>query len=204
MYLHEQTLGRLPRPPRPPGMHHRNGHHHRPFVMVQHTFPHELTRTELDDYQYDGQLGGFGKKLKKAVKKVTAPAAHIAAAWFTGGASLALSANILKAQQQRKAQEAQARAQSETDRAAIAAQEKIAIAQSQSNVAPPVSQTMLTPSIAPPAGLVQQMMPMPTSTGGGYTAYEPLPGTGGQPKWLIPAALGGGGLLLAFLISKRR
>lgn len=166
-----------------------------------------------DDYYYDGQqLGGLGKKLKKFVKKVAAPVAHIGAAIFTGGASLALSANIIKAQQERKAKEAQARAQAESDKAAIAAQEKVAMAQlqvAQGNVATAAAPTALTPSTAPPAGLVQQMMPMPTTTyvqsgGDREPMYETVPSSSGQPKWVVPAMIGGGGLLLALLLSKRR
>lgn len=173
-----------------------------------------MTRSELDDYFYDDQqLGGLGKKLKKLVKKVAAPIAHIGAAVLTGGASLAVSANIIKAQQERKAREAQARAQAEVDKAAIAAQEKVALANAQASVAPAAAQVALTPSIAPPAGLVQQAMPMPTFTstlapsygGGNVPAYEPLPAGGApsKPAWLIPAAIGGGGLLLVMMMKRR-
>jgi len=160
----------------------------------------------LGEYE---QLGGFGKKLRKFVKKVAAPVAHIGAAVFTGGASLALSANIIKAQQERKAKEAQARAQLEADKAAIAAQERIAFSQQQGSVAPAASRMRLSPSIAPPAGLVQQFMPVPTSTSGGggggsyepSQAYEPIPAA--KPAWLMPAAIGGAGLIAVLLLKKR-
>jgi hypothetical protein len=157
----------------------------------------------LGEYE---QLGGFGKKLRKFVKKVAAPVAHIGAAVFTGGASLALSANIIKAQQERKAKEAQARAQLEADKAAIAAQERIAFSQQQGSVAPAASRMRLSPSIAPPAGLVQQFMPVPTSTGGGGD-YGPSPmydsAPTAKPAWLMPVAIGGAGLLAVLLLKKR-
>lgn len=216
MYLSDEpTLGRLPRPPRPPGMRHGRGKKHGHRVkrfLVPHDFPHELSRTQMDDYYYDEQqLGGLGKKLKKFVKKVAAPIAHIGAAVLTGGASLALSANILKAQQQRKAAEAQAKQQAEVDKAAIAAQEKVALANAQANVAPAAAQTALTPSIAPPAGLVQQAMGVPTMiptaasfAPSGSQSYEPLPSAGDKPAWLMPAAIGGAGLLALILLRPKQ
>lgn len=208
MYLSDSELGR---PPRHPKMRRAGrGHRARRFI-VPHDFPQELSRDQMDDYYYDDQqLGGIGKKLKKFVKKVAAPIAHIGAAVLTGGASLALSAKILQAQQAKKAAVAQAAKQAEVDKAAIAAQEKIAMAQLQPNIAPAASQTALTPSIAPPAGLVQQAMPVPTMipTAANFgpssqPQYEPLPASGGgTPKWVMPAAIGGG--LLALIMLRPR
>lgn len=209
MYLSESDLGR---PPRHPNMRRpKRGFRVRRFT-VPHEFPHEPSRVELDDYYYDDQqLGGLGKKLKKLVKKVAAPIAHIGAAVLTGGASLALSANIIKAQQERKAREAQAKAQAETDKAAIAAQEKVALFQLQPNIAPAAAQVGLTPSIAPPAGLVQQVMPVPTMipTAANYgpssqPQYEPIPSGGGTPKWVMPAAAAGAGLLAILLLRPKQ
>lgn len=50
--------------------------------------------------------------------------------------------------------------------------------------------------IAPPAGLVNQLMP-----GSATPQYERLPST--TPAWLIPAAIGGGVLLLTLLMTRR-
>lgn len=161
----------------------------------------------LNEYE---QLGGLGKRLKKFVKKVAAPVAHIGAAVFTGGASLAASAAIIKAQQERKAAAQRAEAEARVQREAIASQERIAMTQAGGgNVAPAASVTRLTPSIAPPAGLVQQFMPVPTMipTAANYgpsdrPQYEPIPGDS-TPKWVMPAAAAGAGLLAILLLRKQ-
>lgn len=204
MYLSE-SLGR---PPRHPKMRRaKRGFRVHRFV-VPHEFPHEPTRVELDDYYYDDQqLGGLGKKLKKLVKKVAAPIAHIGAAVLTGGASLAASAAIIKAQQERKAAAQRTQAEQQIAREQIASQERMAAG----IVAPPAAPTGLTPSIAPPAGLVQQVMPVPTMipTAANYgpasqPQYEPLPPAGdGTPKWVMPAAAAGAGLLAILLLRKQ-
>jgi hypothetical protein len=61
--------------------------------------------------------------------------------------------------------------------------------------------------VAPPAGVIQQMMPQPTVAGGlvpnvGPGQYIPFERT--TPPWLIPAAVGGAGLLLVLLMNRRR
>lgn len=152
------------------------------------------------------QLGGLGKKLRKAIKKVAAPIAHIGAAVLTGGASLAASAAIIKAKQDRKAAAARTQAEQQIAREQIASQERMAAG----IVAPPAAPVGLTPSIAPPAGLVQQVMPMPTmtssfapSSGGDVPAYDVAPRQSGQPAWLMPAAIGGVGLLALLMLKKR-
>lgn len=56
------------------------------------------------------QMGGIGSSLKKLVKKVVKPVAHIGAAVLTGGSSLALSAKMIASDQQKKAISAQNKA----------------------------------------------------------------------------------------------
>lgn len=143
------------------------------------------------------------KKSVKVVKKVAKPVAHIAAAYFTGGASLALSAKMLQAQKDKKAQAEQA----EADRAFFESQQ----------TAPAASPVQWTQSTAPPAGMVRRAMsssppwPQANPGGGAVTSFapsgtefdrpfEPEPS---QPAWLIPLALGAaaGGLLL---LSRRK
>lgn len=60
--------------------------------------------------EYDGQLDGLAgrkkkrgfKRIGRGLKKLLKPIAHIGAAVFTGGASLALSASMLRARGERK------------------------------------------------------------------------------------------------------
>lgn len=166
---------------------------------------------------YDQNLGGLGKKLKKlgrrvgkVLKKVAKPIAHIGAAALTGGASLALSANIIRSSQARKAAQKQANLQAQIAREQIASQERIATGM----VSTPASTMTMTRSIAPPANLVRAAMPTPTYTlapqsfapGGEYApspAYEPA-GGGDKPAWLMPAAIGGVGLLAVMMLGRRQ
>lgn len=157
-------------------------------------------------YVPDNQLGSI--HLKRALKKVAKVAAVGAGLFYAPTATIGL----IKAVQQRKAVAAQQKAQD-------AANQRIeaAITASQTSVAPAATGMKLTPSIAPPAGLVQQAMPAPTvpmtapaapmspmyySGGPSYSPQERP--TEQRPAWLIPAAIGGGGLLLVLLMQQRR
>lgn len=167
---------------------------------------------DLNEFYEDGRLGSFWTKLRD---KVVVPVAHIGAAVVTGGASLAASAAILKAQAEQKAAKAAADQQAQIQREQIAAAERVAMATATPSVAPAASPTGPTPSIAPPAQLVQQQMPQPTliptmstmlSPSSSGPTYIPVPqqAPSGQPPWLIPAAIGGAGLLLIIMMGNRR
>lgn len=161
-------------------------------------------------YVPDNQLGSI--HLKRALKKVAKVAAVGAGLFYAPTATIGL----IKAVQQRKATAAQAKAQEAANQRIAAA-----ITASQGSVAPAATGMTLTPSIAPPAGLVQQAMPTPTVPmtapaapmspmyyGGGSSysprSYETERPAEQRPAWLIPAAIGGGGLLLVMLMQQRR
>lgn len=162
---------------------------------------------------YDQNLGGFGKKLKKlgrklgkAVKKVGKVAAIGAGLYFAPAAV----ASIAQSRSARKGAVKQAELQAQIAREQIASQERIATGM----VSTPASTMTMTPSIAPPAGLVRAALPTPTYTlapqsfapGGEYApspAYEPA-GGGGKPAWLVPAAIGGVGLLAVMMLGRRQ
>lgn len=155
------------------------------------------------DY-YDPGLAGFSlkkafKKIGKGLKKVVKPALHIGAAVFTGGTSLALSASMLKAKQEQKAQAA-------LQKSMIAAQ-----------VGPiqPITQ------LAPSADSIMTRLPMPTYGGEGYYGggggggggYFPGPQSDGMmttqqrgatPEWVVPVAAAGAAVVLLTLLSNRR
>lgn len=152
--------------------------------------------------EYDPGLHGIGKKLKKLVK----PVAHIAAAVATGGASLAVTAAMLAA---KKNKEAQARAAAD-----IAAQEQALIKQINAGATQPsIAPAVVTPSAGgtmPVTTAPASVPPPPPPT------YMTLPGEPGgtpmsidtsssnKPAWLMPAALIGGGVLIATMTSGRR
>ena len=141
-------------------------------------------------------------RLPEAVGKVAAVGAGL---WLAPTAVL----GIAKAKQASKAQKKQIAAQERIAKMQIDAQERATIAMQTPNVAPAAAPMRLTPSIAPPAGLVQHAMPTPTFTSvapsrEGAVQYEPIEpgGAPSTPKWLIPAAIGGVGLL-ALLMRQR-
>ena len=165
----------------------------------------------LHEY-HDPQLAGIGSKLKKAVKKVIKPVVHIGAAVLTGGASLAVSAAMINAEKQKKAQAAA--------NAAAAAQEQAFIAQINAPAPPSIA-----PAVVPPSGNMPNVSVAPAATAPPpvqpvYAApqqwtsppppspmYMTQPGESGgsapmtidsgskQPAWLIPAAIGAAVLL---------
>lgn len=157
----------------------------------------------LNEY-HDPGLGSLRKKLKKLVK----PVAHIAAAVATGGASLAVTAAMLNAKKQKEAQQRAA--------ADIAAQEQALLKQINAGATQPsIAPAVVTPSAGgtmpvttapasvppPPAAPSPSYMTQPGESGG-----QPMSvGTpGNKPAWLMPAALIGGGALIAMMMSGRR
>lgn len=207
MYLHDAPDLPFMKPPVIRLRRHHPARKRHPGMVRRHRLvmtPH--AGGDLNEF-YDGQLGGFGSKLKKAVRKVAKVAAVGAALYFAP--TLAVSA--LKAVQARKQAEAQAKAQAEANaraqaEAATATAQAIQQAQ-QSSVATAASPMALTPSIAPPAGLVAQTQNIPTMTSfapsGGSPSYEPIPGAGTPPSWVKPAAIAGAGLLAILLLRPK-
>lgn len=178
----------------------------------------------LQEYP-DYQLSGIGSKLKKAVKKVIKPVAHIGAAVLTGGASLAVSAAMINAEKQKKAQAA-AQAEAIRQEQAIMAQINAAAAQpaiAPAVVTPSAGGTMpvtVAPAVVPPPvqptyAAVQPQPQMFTSPSAPVYMTQPgesggapmsLDNTGGgkQPPWLIPAAIGAAVLLAMNMRGGRR
>ncbi len=71
------------------------------------------------DYYEPGGLSGFSlSKLFKKVEKVAKPLVHVGAAIYTGGASLALSTQMMRASAARKNEAAIRAAQLEAEKAA--------------------------------------------------------------------------------------
>lgn len=163
----------------------------------------------LHEY-HDPQLAGIGSKLKKAVKKVIKPVVHIGAAVLTGGASLAVSAAMINAEKQKKAQAAA--------NAAAAAQEQAFIAQINAPAPPSIAPAVVPPSgnmpnvsVAPAATAPPPVQPVYAAPQQPMYAPSPMymtqPGESGgsapmtidsgskQPAWLIPAAIGAAVLL---------
>lgn len=156
----------------------------------------------LGEYDsYTPMAGSFKKRLKKAAKV----AAHVGAAVATGGASLAVSAALIKAEKEKKA------------RAAAAAQEQALVAQMM-KPQPSIAPEVVTPSaggsmpvtVAPaaPEPMMQRAV-VPSSADTSYMTQPgesyggPLPASAsgltpaGKPAWVMPALLIGGGLLVA-------
>lgn len=155
----------------------------------------------LADYA-DPQLAGIGKKLKKVFKKIAKPLAHIGAAVFTGGSSLAISASMLKARADRKSAESMNRAQIA---AAYPEAGPIARAYQTAPIAPSASPVQTVTQTAPAAAAVAQYLPQPTmpqyQPPTVVTQYMPeargAQSAGAQPPWLIPAAIAGAVALFA-------
>ena len=155
----------------------------------------------LQEY-HDPGLGSLRKKLKKLVK----PVAHIAAAVATGGASLAVTAAMLNAKKQKEAQQRAA--------ADVAAQEQALLKQINAGATQPsIAPAVVTPSAGgtmpvttAPASVPPPMYAAPSPsymTQPGESGGQPMSvGTpGNKPAWLMPAALVGGGLLLAMMMK---
>lgn len=158
----------------------------------------------LHEY-HDPQLAGIGSKLKKAVKKVIKPVVHIGAAVLTGGASLAVSAAMINAEKQKKAQAAA--------NAAAAAQEQAFITQINAPAPPSIAPAVVPPSgnmpnvSVAPAATAPPVQPMYSGAPSSAPVYMTQPGESGgsapmtidsgskQPAWLIPAAIGAAVLL---------
>lgn len=173
----------------------------------------DWSKGRLGGYEDESLGGGFSKLRKKLHKihdkispiksktilKVAKPVAHAAAAYFTGGATLALSAAMLAKEKAKKAQ-------AEADRKAaeeLKAMEAAAAAAVET--APVVATTMPVISTAPSANAVAASLPK-VITPQGYTvaqeqyfapsaeeggaATRSAPATGTLPSWVIPAGIG--------------
>lgn len=151
---------------------------------------------QLGDYE-GPQLGKF--KLKKAFKKIgklVKPLVHVGAAVFTGGASLAVSASMMKAKRDRQSAEKIAAAQ-------IDAQ----AAQEEPGVSTFVGPRDRVAQLAPSANSVRSYLPTPTQSrysGDGGESFAPTAGSqaSAMPAWGIPVALAGAGLLAVTLLKK--
>lgn len=140
----------------------------------------------LQEY-HDAGLGS----LKKRLKKVAKVAAHVGAAFATGGASLAVTAAMVNAKKQKAAQ------------AAAAAQEQAAIAQMTAAASQPyIAPAVVTPSaggtmpvtVAPATVAPKTGDYMQPGEAGGQSMTVDAPSN--KPAWLMPALIGGGLLLL--------
>lgn len=143
----------------------------------------------LQGYPDDPGLGSLKKKLKKLGKV----AAHVGAAVATGGASLALSAAMISAKKQAKAQAAAAEAAAAQERVLMAQINAPAVVPSIAPVAPMAPSVKTGGDIAPAASIIQrdaEPAPMTMSTG--------------QPQWLMPALLIGGGVMVAMMSRGRQ
>lgn len=169
--------------------------------------------------EYDPhQLGGLGSKLKKLVKKVVKPIAHIGAAVVTGGASLAISAQMLaRKKAEQAAKEQAARDAAEFDRQAAVL--KQIQAPQLAPVAPAAAPVSTITAVAPTQAAVQQqvshaqLQPLnitipsnaPTyGEGRVKTARQPRAAASGTPPWLIPAGIGAAALVAVVALSGRR
>jgi hypothetical protein len=178
----------------------------------------------LSGYEYDPQLGGFFKSLKKIVKKVAAPIAHIGAAVLTGGASLAVSAKILADKKAKKMQEQQRAADAaEFDRQTKVLQQvsqaqppSAAVVQSaMRTVAPAASPVGPVSTIAPTQAAVQQAVsqaqqaasPMfitiPSSAPAYDAPFTEASAKPAMPAWVIPAGIGAVGLIAVVALSAK-
>lgn len=176
----------------------------------------------------DPQLGGFFKKIRKAVKKigrpiekvvkkVAKPALHIGAAIATGGQSLSISAGMLAQQRARKEAQAQA------NQIAQALQPTVAPA-----VAAPTYLPAPVPMVATPAAPVARVTSIaPTATAVSQAqlpaVYQAPPvsrsldaearprrratsasaAPGGLPSWAIPAGIGAVALVGVLAVASR-
>lgn len=138
----------------------------------------------LHDY-HDPQLAGIGKKLKKVAKA----AVHVGAAVFTGGASLAVSAAMINAQKQKKAQAAA--------NAEAARQEQAMIAQltAPSSIAPSATPAMMKPMDAAPPAMMKLMDVAPPQ----YATQPEAAGPSAMPPWMVPAIIGAGVLAVVMM-----
>lgn len=150
-------------------------------------------------YGYDPGLAGLGKKLKKLVK----PVAHIAAAVATGGASLAVSAAMINAERQKKAQ---AEAQRQADVEYARQMELLKTPPATAPVTNFAPSTGAGGNIAPPAAAPAPYASFAPAVVPPYsaTASMDMSAGAGQPKWLMPALLVGGGVAIAMLMQGRR
>jgi len=169
--------------------------------------------------EYEPGLSGGFKKLRKklhkihdkispikskTVLKIAKPVAHAAAAYFTGGATLALSAAMMAKEKAKKAQAAADRKAAEEMKAMEAA------AAAAVETAPVVATTVPIVSIAPTARAVQSALPKVITPQGYTVAQEQYMGpqqftesqhaapeperrrekSAGLPSWAIPAGIG--------------
>lgn len=142
----------------------------------------------------DPGLGSLRKKLRK-IGKI---AAHVGAAVATGGASLAVSAAMINAKKQQKAQAAAAEA--------AAAQERALMAQIN---APVVAPPPIAPTAPPPSLTTHGKIAPAAAPGDSFIQHEAEPApmtlsTGVQPPWLMPALLIGGGVLAMMMMRGRQ
>lgn len=131
------------------------------------------------------------KKIRKRLKKLVKPLAHIGAAYFTGGASLKLSADMMKSRADRK----NAVSMQQAEHAAAARM-----------TAPTASPYERVTQLAPTAESVARMLPHPTFTrqyangdGRAYRGTAPQPSL---PAWAVPTAIAGGAALLLLTMMR--
>lgn len=163
----------------------------------------------------------------KAIDKVAVPLAHAAAAYVTGGATLALSASMLMKEKQKKAQEALARGeQAEYDRqmAEVKAMQAQAdggaasVTANQETATPAAPRANIT-AVAPNGAAVQQQMMQARAMPGSFTIPSDRPeyrednreqamqvsqAKPGLPSWAIPAGIGAAVLLGVAMTGGRR
>lgn len=163
----------------------------------------------------------------KVIDKVAVPLVHAAAAYVTGGATLALSASMLMKEKQKKAQEALARGeQAEYDRqmAEIKAMQDQAAGGATSvttnpEVATPAAPRTNITAVAPTQAAVQQQVYQAQVMPGSYTIPSDRPeyrednreqamqvsqAKPGLPSWAIPAGIGAAVLLGVTMMGGRR
>jgi hypothetical protein len=126
------------------------------------------------------------KKLLKKVKRVAKPLAHVAAAYFTGGASLAISAQMLARKKQQKAMQQQEQQQAQ------------AAAQGYEGYGPPEAMARSTGSAMMPRFAPQTDLEEGSMAPGGMFADD----DGGSKKKML-LVLGGIGLAAALAVAMK-
>lgn len=179
----------------------------------------------LAEYDEGPQMGGLFKSLKKVVKKVVKPVAHIGAAVITGGASIPISAQLFARAKAAKDQQAQAqRDAAEFDRQA-AVLKSLQTPAPVAAVAPAAAPAAIITATAPTAAAVQaavsQAQPAPMlptiPTFAPITPAYDQPFTerattqpvraraaSTMPSWAIPAGVGVAALVAVFAVAGGR
>lgn len=159
----------------------------------------------------------------KVIDKVAVPVVHAAAAYFTGGATLAISAQMMMKEKQKKAQEALARGETEEYNRQMAEiqelqRQELAKRDAATATARPAAPNTTITAVAPTQAAVQQQVSqaqlqpisytVPTDSPMRYDEgreqpMQALP-KAALPSWAIPAGVGALALIAAVTLIPRR